>query len=496
MSQELKNKKVGQALRWSIISEISSKLIVLITNIVLARLLTPEAFGLVATVTMVVTFAEVFTDAGFQKYIVQHEFKDEYDLNTSTNVAFWTNFVFSLLIFTVIAIFADPIAALVGSKGEGKSVIVACISIPLVAFSSIQMARYRRSFDFKTLFIARIITSLIPFFITIPLAFILRSHWALIIGTLSINFANAVILTVMSKWKPTLTYSFEKLKEMFSFSLWSMFEQISIWLTGYLDIFLVGRFLNQYYVGLYKTSMTTVSSYMAIITSLTTPVLFSALSRCQNNESEFRLTFFKFQRLVSVLVMPMGIGLFLYRDLVTRILLGSQWGEAADFIGLWGLTSALVIIFGHYNSEVYRSKGKPKLSLLVQSIHLVFLAIVLVIATPKGFRVLYIGRSLARIQLMITGLIVLWLGFKISTWSIIKNVYPTVVSALLMGVLGYALQMISSNLIWSFASILLCAIFYFAILLCFKSIREEIFALPLIKKILKLDKKETNSISE
>ncbi len=116
MSQELKNKKVGQALRWSIISEISSKLIVLITNIVLARLLTPEAFGLVATVTMVVTFAEVFTDAGFQKYIVQHEFKDEYDLNTSTNVAFWTNFVFSLLIFTVIAIFADPIAALVGSK--------------------------------------------------------------------------------------------------------------------------------------------------------------------------------------------------------------------------------------------------------------------------------------------------------------------------------------------------------------------------------------------
>jgi PST family polysaccharide transporter len=194
--------------------------------------------------------------------------------------------------------------------------------------------------------------------------------------------------------------------------------------------------------------------------------------------------------------MPMGIGLFLYRDLVTRILLGSQWGEAADFIGLWGLTSALVIIFGHYNSEVYRSKGKPKLSLLVQSIHLVFLAIVLVIATPKGFRVLYIGRSLARIQLIITGLIVLWLGFKISTWSIIKNVYPTVVSALLMGVLGYALQMISSNLIWSFASILLCAIFYFAILLCFKSIREEIFALPLIKKILKLDKKETNSISE
>jgi hypothetical protein len=69
MQQELKSNKVGSALKWSTITEIASKLISPITNMVLARLLAPEAFGLVATVTMVVTFAEVFTDAGFQKYI-------------------------------------------------------------------------------------------------------------------------------------------------------------------------------------------------------------------------------------------------------------------------------------------------------------------------------------------------------------------------------------------------------------------------------------------
>jgi len=290
MVKELKIKKVGKVLRWSTFSELTSKLISPITNMILARLLAPEAFGLVATVTMVVTFAEVFTDAGFQKYIVQHEFKDEEDLNISTNVAFWTNFIFSFLIFIVIAIFAEPIASLVGSKGEGNSVIVACIAIPLVSFSSIQMARYRRSFDFKTLFIARIVTSMIPFVITIPLALVFKNHWALIIGTLTMNFANAIILTVMSKWKPTFSYSFEKLKEMFSFSLWSMFEQISIWLTINLDVFIVGRMLDKYYVGLYKTSMTTVNSYYAIITAATTPVLFSALSRYQNNETEYNDT--------------------------------------------------------------------------------------------------------------------------------------------------------------------------------------------------------------
>lgn len=485
MSQGYKNIKISNALRWSSITEIASKLISPITNMVLARLLAPEAFGLVATVTMVVTFAEVLTDAGFQKYIVQHEFEDEDDLDVSTNVAFWTNFIFSLLIFTVIVIFADPIAALVGSKGEGKTIIVACIAIPLVSFSSIQMARYRRSFDFKSLFIARIVASLLPFVITLPFALILKNHWALIIGSLAKELVNAVILTVTSKWKPTFTYRIDKLREMLSFSLWSMFEQISIWLTANLDIFLIGRMLDKYYVGLYKTSMTTVNSYISIITTATTPVLFSALSRCQYNEAEFRAIFFKFQRLVSVLVMPMGVGLFLYRDLATMILLGSQWYEASDFIGLWALTSSLTIIFGHFNSEVYRSKGKPKLSLLSQSIHLVFLVIILLVVAPYGFKSIYIARSLARIQLIVTGLIILWAGFRISTVSIIKNVYPTVISALLMGLLGYGLQMVSSNIMWSIISIFICAIFYFIVLMHFQNIRNEILSFSIVKKVLR-----------
>lgn len=483
MQRELKSNKVGSALKWSTITEIASKLISPIINMVLARLLAPEAFGLVATVTMVVTFAEVFTDAGFQKYIVQHEFKDEDDLNKSTNVAFWTNFFFSLLFFVVIAIFSSPISTLVGSPGASTAIIVASITIPLVSFSSIQTARYRRSFDFKSLFTVRMVTSAIPLVVTVPLALILKNYWALIIGTLLREVANAVILTMRSKWKPTFTYNYEKLKNMLLFSLWSMFEQISIWLTANLDIFIVGRMLNEYYLGLYKTSMTTVSAYMGIITAATTPVLFSALSRCQSNESEFRATFFKFQRLVGVLVMPMGVGLFLYRNLATNILLGSQWAEASEFIGLWALTSAIAIIFGHYNSEVYRSKGKPKLSLLSQSIHLVFLVSLLLVVAPMGFRALYIGRSIARIQLILTGLIIMWIGFRISTWSIIKNVYPTVISALLMGIFGYGLQRISPNIIWSIISVFLCAFFYFAVLLCFRNIRSEILSFSIIKKV-------------
>lgn len=375
--------KIGQAAKWSSITEIIAKLISPITNMILARLLVPEAFGIVATITMVISFAEIFTDAGFQKYIIQHEFADDEALDNSTNVAFWTNLGVSTFICIIIFLFRHQIADLVGSSGLGNSISIASILIIVAAFSSIQMARYRRTLDFKTLFYVRIITSLIPLVVTVPLAVILGNYWALLIGTFASQLCNAIALTVRSKWKPKFYYSFTLFKEMFAFTAWTLLESISIWFTTNIGVFIVGNYLNEYYLGVYKTSISTVNAYMAIITSALTPVLFSALSRYQNDDENFRKTYYQFQRLTAVFVIPMGIGIYLYRDLVTQILLGSQWGEASGFIGLWGLTSAVTIVFSHFSSEVYRSKGNPRVSLILQVVHIAFLVPLLIWTSSK-----------------------------------------------------------------------------------------------------------------
>ena len=82
--------QTSKALKWSSLAEIIAKLITPFSNMILARLLTPEAFGVVATVTMVISFADMFSDSGFQKYLVQHEFKDKKHLLVSINVALVT----------------------------------------------------------------------------------------------------------------------------------------------------------------------------------------------------------------------------------------------------------------------------------------------------------------------------------------------------------------------------------------------------------------------
>ena len=445
MSQSL-NSKVTSATKWSAITEIAAKLVTPITSMVLARLLTPDAFGVVTTLAMIISFAEIFTDAGFQKYLVQHEFKDEDDREKSTTVAFWSNLALSIFFWGIIAIFNAPLAKMVGNPGLGYVLVIACVSIPLEAFSSIQGALFRRDLDFKTLFKVRIVSTIIPLVFTVPLAFWLRSYWALVIGTIVVNLINAILLTFYSKWKPRLYYSFAKFKEMFSFTAWSMVEAISIWLTGYVDVFIVGTMLSQYYLGLYKTSSTLVGQIMGLITATTTPVLFAALSRLQNDGVEFQHLFFRFQKLVGILVVPLGMGIFLFSDFVTCIILGEQWVEAAGFVGLWGLTSALTIVLAHYSSEVYRAKGRPKLSVLVQFLHIVVLWPTILIAVQYGFETLYIARSLVRLELIAVNLIVMGRVLHMPVGRMITNILPCCFAAICMSIVLFLPE---SSSIWS-----------------------------------------------
>lgn len=479
MSQEL-NTKVKTATKWSAVTEIVAKLVTPITSMVLARLLTPEAFGVVTTLTMIITFAEIFTDAGFQKYLVQHEFKDAQDRDESTNVAFWSNLVMSLFIWGIIAIFANPLAALVGNPGLGHVLIIACVSIPLAAFSSIQMALYKRDLDFKTLFKVRIVSTLIPLLVTVPLAFWLRSYWALVIGTITVNVVNAVLLTVFSKWKPRWFYSFAKLKEMFSFTVWSMIEAVSIWLTGYVDVFIVGTMLSQYYLGLYKTSSALVGQIMGLVTSITTPILFSALSRLQNDEKEFQTLFFRFQKLVGLLVIPLGMGIFLFSDLATELILGSQWAEAAGFVGLWGLTSSITIVLSHYSSEVYRAKGRPRLSVLAQVLHIVVLWPTVLIAVKYGFETLYTARSLVRLELIAVNLCIMGWVVKMPIGRMFTNILPSCIAAacMLMVLLLPSTSDIWLNIVYA----IIATIIYVVVVMLFPEERKTLLNMPKLIK--------------
>lgn len=463
MAENLNNKIVS-ATKWSTITEIAAKLAAPISGMVMARILTPEAYGAMAAISIIISFTELFTDVGFKRYIIQHEFNSDEEKYRSTNVAFWTNLALSLFFWILIVIFRNQLASAVGSPELGLGIVVACAGIPISAFSSLQTALYQRDFDFKTLFYVRLVGIAMPFVVNIPLALITRNYWALIIGGILSSTVTAVILTIKSKWKPQLFYDFGLLKEMFAFSMWLMFDSILVWATSYIDIFLIGRGLNEHYLGLYRVSTNIVNQLLALVTASILPVLLPALSRVQFDIPAMKTIILKFQKYSSIIVVPLGVGIFMFRDLITNLMLGSQWTEAADFIGLWGLISALMIILSRFCACVFPAIGKPKYGILSQVLHLAFVIPATVIAVQYGFTALYITRSLVRFQGLIVDFIIVYALIKLSPWKMIANIMPEVLSSIIMGVVAYFILRMSDSIIWGFLSVVICGSLYFLVL--------------------------------
>lgn len=425
-------KKISSSIKWTTLTEVGAKLVAPLSSMVLARLLTPEAFGVVSSLSIVVSFSEIIADAGFQKYMIQHEFETEDELSKHAHVAFWSNISFACLLWIIIACFRDSLASMVGSPGLGMALMVAALSIPISSFGSIHVALLKRTFDFKSLFKVRMVGVMVPLFVTIPLSLYWRDYWALIVGTLVFHLVGAIALVKMSSWHPSFFYSCGRLRNMLSFSVWSIFESVSIWFTGYVDLFVVGTMLSQYHLGLYKTSIMVVGQVMGVVTSVTTPVLFSALSRVQQNSKTFCELFLRFQKMVALFVMPLGAILYCYKNSLTQIFLGNQWLEASDFIGLWGFSSSWVIVFSHYASEVYRSLGKPKLSAMAQWLHIIVLWPAVWWAANKGMETLCEVRTLVRLEAILINVILLWLVVRIKPWSMVRNVMASVLATLLL----------------------------------------------------------------
>lgn len=477
---------VGTATVWSFAAELAAKLIVPVTNMLLARILAPEIFGIIATINMIISFADMLSTAGFQKYLVQHQYENRDELHKGASVAFWTNLSISMVAWGIIAVFRNPISDALGNSGYGVALAVASLSLPLTSFSSIQESLFQRKLNYKILFIKRLSVSLLPLVVTVPLALLGFKHWSLIIGNLSGGILKAMLLTYASEWKPNFFYSFKLLKKMLSFSIWTLLETIALWASYNIDILIISNALGSHYTGLYKNSQSTVTSILTIITGATTSVLFSSLSRYQNNKEKFENLFFSFQKNVSMFVMPLGIGMFCFSDTVTLLLLGEQWMGASDFIGIWGLCTSLVSIFGTFSREVYRAKGKPKISLFAQVLHLVFVVPVCIFSVKQGFDTLVWLRSLASLQIIVVHMIFMKFIFHISPLKMFSSVKEIVLSAVLMGVLAHILQkLLPTGILWQFIMIFVCCIMYFGILLIFPYNRKYILSMPqrLLNKI-------------
>lgn len=478
---EIKN-ELNRSFKWSVVTELLAKLITPILNAVLARILLPDAFAPLANITMIISFAEVFVEQGFRKYLIQHDFKSEDEYDKAFHVAFWANLGISIFLWLIIAVFSKPIAAFLGSPEIWNAILLSGILLPLYSVSGILNAKLQRNFQFKKLFIVRIITAFIPLFITIPLAFLGFNSWSLVIGNIASIFAQAAVLAILCRYKPNFYFSFKLLKEMFMFGSWTILDGIAVWLTAWVDSLLIAHYMTPHYLGIYKNSLSTINNLFAIVTSAIMPVLFVGLSKLQNDDKKFSDLFCDTQRTVAMVLMPLGIGVFIYSDFAVEILFGKAWSEAAGVVGAIGLSTAIRTVFVSICSDAYRAKAKVKLPLILQLSDLVLIVTVCVVSAKYGFWPLVYSRSLVKLDLIIPEIIIMKkvLGIEIENQA--RKLMPVFIAILVMTAFCYLLRSVGSTFIWNISSIVLAAVVYFGTLLLFPSGRKDIKAFLSHKK--------------
>ncbi|MEC1747887.1 lipopolysaccharide biosynthesis protein [Schinkia azotoformans] len=486
----MNRKEVGtiqKSLLWSGSSEMAVKLIVPISNMLLARILTPEYFGVLAICIMVISFLDIITDAGFGKYLVQYDFKDENQRDECANVAFWSNLALSFFLCAVVVVNSEWIAELLGGKKYSTVISVSCLQLVFTSMVSIQMGLLRRDFQFKKLFVARIGVTLVPLVVTVPLALITKSYWALIIGNISGSVINAVILLLGSKWKPRLFYSFELLKQMFSFSFWSLCEALAHWFIFWVDTFIVVQFYSSYYLGIYKNSANMIMSLIGMIIAATSPVLLSVLSRIKD-EKEFYSIFLHIEKIIMYILFPMGIGIFFYRETITTILFGAQWAEASNIIGAWALMMVVSVVIYSFPAEAFKAKGIPKILFFYQISYLAFLIPVCILTAKIDFWTFVYARALSIAVQVVLCMIFL---HKFLHWNIvpfIKNMGKPAfasVSVLISCILFK--KILPGSFMLQIFSIFIIIVVYFAILYVF--FKKDIMSTMKIIQEKKINKK-------
>lgn len=453
--------KAAGAVKWSFVAQLVNKLVSPLTQIVLAHILAPEAFGVVATITMVTTFSQTLADAGFQKYLIQHEFRDDAEKDLCSNVAFWSNLAIALGIWAVVAVFKEQVASFAGSPGTGDALAVACLSLPLNSFISVQTALCQRGFDFQLLFKVKLLAAFLMAAIAIPSALLGLDYWSLILGTLASDTCTAVLLLFFSDWRPRMRYSIATLTRMLSFSLWSLSEAVVLWAIGWVGVFVIGSSMSAFYLGIYKNSVSITNNLLSVVESSVMPVFYSGISRMQSDEGALKAFFYNSQRALALFLLPIACGVMLLSNLVVIALLGTQWLEGETLSSWLAITLSIRMLFCYMGNQTLRAVGKPGLITLICVIYLVFYVPFLYFCAGMPFEVFSVLVPCGYLPLVVIELVVLRLAVGLSPLTMFRGLAPIALNCVLPSIVVALVLRLSESIAVQVVCIPLFAFVYF-----------------------------------
>ncbi len=317
---ETVKEKVISSVKWTALIEVVSKAAPPLIFIVLARLLTPTDFGVVATAMIAISFSQIFCEAGLSQALVQ----TSEPLEKAANVVFWLNLVFGVLVYQIL-FFTAPLAADFFHSPASLSVIrVLGLQIVINTLTSVQQALLVRDMGFRQLFWVKLATVFVPGLFSIPLALSGFGVWALVAGALAGSILNLILLWARSSWRPRWEFDRLMASKLFRFGFWVIVEGLAFWVLVWGDNLIVARYLGSRDLGVYSLAWTI---SVIIFSSVSAPIYsisYPTFARLQDDMQTLKSTFLKANRLLISLSLPLGTGLLLVGPQIADVFFGAK----------------------------------------------------------------------------------------------------------------------------------------------------------------------------
>jgi O-antigen/teichoic acid export membrane protein len=371
--------KSAEGIFWSAAQSWGARAISFFIILALARLVKPEAFGLVAYATVFISLAQIFVDQGFSDAIVQCTNLEREHLDT----AFWISLLTGILL-TGIGIGASQVIAQLFHEPDLAPIIgFLSISFVLSALSGVQQALLRRQLAFKVLALRSFIVTVISGLVAVGLAFLGWGVWSLVAKMLVASFINIIALWTVTDWRPSFHVSMSHFKQLFSFGINIVASNFVDFFSLHGDDFLIGYYLGPIALGYYTLAYNLLIVMTDFVISVPNAVLFPAFSRLQSDIERLKQSFFEVSRLQSIISFPIFLGISVTASEIVVILYGQEWAPSIPVIQilmLLGISRSIT----YFHSSIIRATGKPAWRLYIWTLTAVVDVIGFFIVVRRG----------------------------------------------------------------------------------------------------------------
>lgn len=356
---------------WVFLLRIVQELFSLVRTVILARILSPQDFGLLGIALLIMAILETFSQTGFKDALIQ---KKE-NINTHLNAVWTVLIIRGFILFTIIYLIA-PFASVLFNAPEAKLIIrFIGFTVLFQSFTNIGVIYFQKELEFNKEFMYQFVGTLADFIVAVSVVLILRNVWALVLGLLAGSAVRCFLSYLIHPYRPRLSYNLGKTRELFKFGKWIFSSSILIFLVTQGDDIFVGKFLGVIMLGFYQMAYKISNIPATEITHMISQVTFPAYSKLQDEMPKLREAYLKVLQITAFLSFPISGLIFVLAPDFTRIFLGEKWMPmvpAMKALVLWGLIRSI----GGTTGPIFQAIGRPeKITkyLLVQLVMLIIL---------------------------------------------------------------------------------------------------------------------------